>query len=130
MVLAGELTPVGDCATHHLYQEVLVVKITEAMQVLAQSSDVIGFTVIGLRLAGIRSHTTKLRQNIESIASTPPASLALHLSDFRALLEGGCMLTDDRIGFVFITGEVVTLELPQHWSPVLRTGDLAVTTRY
>lgn len=35
---------------------------------------------------------------------------------------GGCMLTDGRLGFVFLTGEAVTLDLPQRWSPVPRGG--------
>ena len=41
------------------------------------------------------------------------------------MLEGECMLTDGRLGFVFITGEAVTLDLPQRWSPVMRSGELA-----
>ncbi len=38
------------------------------------------------------------------------------------------MLTDGRLGFVFITGEAVTLDLPQRWSPVMRPGELATTS--
>ncbi|MDK8451510.1 zinc ribbon domain-containing protein [Corynebacterium mastitidis] len=121
----------GTCVTRHLCQEVLVIKMAEAMQVLAQHSpDAIDLAVTGLRHAGIRNRATTLRKNIESIASKPPANLVLHLPDFLAVLEGGCMLTDGRLGFVFITGEAVTLELPQRWSPVLRTGDLIPTKRY
>lgn len=32
-------------------------------------------------------------------------------------VEGGCMLTGGRLGFVFITGEAVTLDLSRRWSP-------------
>lgn len=39
------------------------------------------------------------------------------------------MLTDGRLGFVFITGEAVTLDLPQRWSLVMRSGELAATGR-
>ncbi|MPV52922.1 hypothetical protein GCO27_07550 [Corynebacterium sp. zg331] len=46
-----------------------------------------------------------------------------------SILEDGCMLTDGRLDFVFLTGEAVPLELPQRWSPVLRTGDLGAIGR-
>ena len=50
---------------------------------------------------------------------------ARHIPDFLAILEGGCMLTDGRIGFVLLTSEAVTLDLPQPWSPVMRAGQPA-----
>ncbi|WP_236659443.1 hypothetical protein [Corynebacterium amycolatum] len=66
---------------------------------------------------------------VDKLLTESPTQLALHIPDFLAMLEGGCMLTDGRLGFVFITGEAVTLDLPQHWSPVMRPGELAATGR-
>lgn len=43
-------------------------------------------------------------------------------------MEGRCMLTDGRPGFVS-AGWAVTLELPHRWSPVLRTEELAPALR-
>lgn len=65
----------------------------------------------------------------EVFLAESPTQLAFHIPDFLAVLEGGCRLTDGRLGFVFITGEVVTLDLPQRWSPVMRPGELAATGR-
>ncbi|MDU5263536.1 MAG: hypothetical protein E6176_14060, partial [Clostridium celatum] len=41
----------------------------------------------------------------------------LHLPDFLSVFEGACVLTDHRVGFVFGTGDVVTLDLPGGWTP-------------
>ena len=97
----------GTCATSHLYQEVVLAKMAEALQVL----------------------TGRNRAAIDKLLAAPHTQLALHILDFLAVLEGGCMLTDGKLGFVFITGEAVTLDLPQRWSPVMRPGELAATGR-
>ena len=66
---------------------------------------------------------------IDNLLSESLTQLTLHIPDFLVMLEGGCMLTDGRLGFVFITGEDVTLDLPQRWSPVMCPGGLAATGR-
>jgi hypothetical protein len=117
----------GTCATSHLYQEVLLVKMAEALQVLAgRNSTAVAQAVDSLRATGVRRRPSTLRTEIDKLLTESPMQLALHIPDFLAVLEGGCMLTDGRLGFVFITGEAVTLNLPQRWSPVMRPGELAV----
>ena len=66
---------------------------------------------------------------IEKLLTESPTQLAFHIPDFLAVLEGGCTLTDGRLGFVFITSEAGTLDLPQRWSPVMRPVELATTGR-
>lgn len=118
------------CATSHLYQEVLLVKMAEALQVLAgRNSTAVAQAVDSLRATGVRRRPSTLHAAIDTLLAEPPTQLSLHIPDFLALLEGGCMLTDGRLGFVFITGEAVTLDLPQRWSPVMRPGELATTGR-
>lgn len=113
----------GTCATTHLYQEVLLVKMAEAMQVLAGHNSL---AVDALRATGVRRRPSTLRTAIDTILTAPPTQLALHLPDFLTILEDSCMLTDGRLGFVFVTGgEAVTFDLPQRWSPVMRAGELA-----
>lgn len=120
----------GTCATSHLYQEVLLVKMAEALQVLAgRNSTAVDMAVDSLRATGVRRRPSTLHAAIDTLLAAPPTQLALHIPDFLAVLEGGCMLTDGRLGFVFVTGEAVTLNLPQRWSPVMRPGDLAATGR-
>lgn len=122
----------GTCATshlyQHLYQEVLLVKMAEALQVLAgRNRAAVDQAVDSLQSTGVRRRPSTLRAAIDKLLTAPPTQLALHIPDFLAVLEGGCMLTDGRLGFVFITGEAVTLDLPQRWSPVMRPGELAAT---
>ena len=120
----------GTCVTSHLYQEVLLVKMGEALQVLAErNSTAVDMTVDSLRATGVRRRPSALRAAINKLLTEPPTQLALHIPDFLAVLEGGCLLTDGRLVFVFITGEAVTLGLPQRWSPVLRADNLAATGR-
>lgn len=45
---------------------------------------------------------------------------SLFLPDFLAIVEGGMVLTSNQLGFIFTTGEAVTLDLPKGWTPVLR----------
>lgn len=78
---------------------------------------------------GARRRPTTLHTALDKLLTESPTQLALHIPDFLATLEGGYILTDGRLGFVFITGEVVTLDLSRHWSPVMRAGELAVTGR-
>lgn len=119
----------GTCATSHLYQEVLMVKMAEAMQVLAGRNDhAADLAVNSLRATGVRRRPSTLRAAIDTLLAARPTELAIHIPDFLAVLEGGCMLTDGRLGFVVITGEAVTLDLPQRWSPVMRAGELATTS--
>jgi len=120
----------GTCATSHLYQEVLLVKMAEAMQVLAERNRAaFDQAVDSLQSTGVRRRSSTLRTAIDAILTASAMQLTLHIPDFLAVLEGGCMLTDGRLGFVFITGEAVTLDLPQRWSPVMRSGELAATGR-
>lgn len=120
----------GTCTTSHLYQEVLLVKMAEAMQVLAGRDPVTVDTAVDiLRAAGVRRRSLTLRTAIDKLLAAPPTQLALHIPDFLAVLEGGCMLPDGRLGFVFRTGDAVTLDLPQRWSPVLRSGEFATAGR-
>ena len=120
----------GTCATSHLYQEVLLVKMAEALQVLAEwNRAAVGQAVDSLQSTGVRRRPSTLRAAIDKLLTAPPTQLALHIPDFLAVLEGGCMLTDGRLGFVFLTGEAVTLGLPQRWSPLLREDNLAATGR-
>lgn len=115
----------GTCSTSHLYQEVLLVKMAEALQVLAGRNSTVGdLAVDSLRARGVRRRPSTLHAAIDKLLAVPPTQLAFHIPDFLAVLEGGCMLTDGRLGFVFITGEAVTLDLPQRWSPVMRPGEL------
>lgn len=104
----------GTCATSHLYQEVLLVKMAEALQVLAgRNSTAADQAVDSLRAVGVRRRPSMLRATIDTLLAVPPTQLTLHIPDFLAVLEGGCMLTDGRLGFVFVTGAAVTLDLPQ-----------------
>ena len=120
----------GTCTTSHLYQEVLLVKMAEALQVLAgRNSTAVDQAVDSLQSTGARRRPSTLHTAIDKLLTESPTQLALHIPDFLAMLEGGCMLTDGRLGFVFITGEAVTLDLPQRWSPVMRPGELAATGR-
>lgn len=120
----------GTCVTTHLYQEVLLVKMDEAMQVLAgRNSTAVDMAVDGLQSTGVRRRPSTLRTVVDTILTAPPTQLALHIPDFLAILEWGCMLADGRLGFVFVTGEAVTLDLPQRWSPVMRAGELATRGR-
>ena len=120
----------GTCTTSHLYQEVLLVKMAEALQVLAgRNSTAVDQAVDSLQSTGARRRPSTLHTTIDKLLTESPTQLALHIPDFLAMLEGGCMLTDGRLGFVFITGEAVTLDLPQRWSPVMRPGELAATGR-
>ncbi|MDU7238685.1 hypothetical protein [Actinomyces sp.] len=93
------------------------------------NSTAVDQVVDSLRATGARRRSSALRAAIDKLLTAPPTQLALHIPDFLAVLEGGCMLTDGRLGFVFITGEAVTLNLPQRWSPVMRAGKLAATER-
>ena len=118
----------GTCATSHLYQEVLLVKMAEALQVLAvRNRAAVDQVVDSLRATGVRRRPSTLHTAIDKLLTAPPTQITLHLPDFLAVLEGGCMLTDGRLGFVFITGEAVTLDLPHRWSPLLRVDNLAAT---
>ena len=120
----------GTCTTSHLYQEVLLVKMAEALQVLAgRNRAAVDQAVDSLRATGVQRRPSTLHTAIDKLLTESPTQLALHIPDFLAVLEGGCMLTDGRLGFVFITGEAVTLDLPQRWSPVMRPGELAATGR-
>lgn len=102
----------GTCATSHLYQEVLLVKMAEALQVLAgRNHTAVDMAVDSLRATGVRRRPSTLHTAIDLLLAAPPTQITLPLPDFLAVLEGGCMLTDGRLRFVFITGEVVTLDL-------------------
>ena len=109
----------------------------EALQVLAERNRAaVDQAVDSLQSTGVRRRPSTLHAAIDTLLAAidtllaaPPTQLALHIPDFLAVLEGGCMLTDGRLGFVFITGEAVTLDLPQRWSPVMRPGELAATGR-
>ena len=117
-------------ATSHLYQEVLLAKMGEALQVLAgRNRAAVDHAVDSLQSTGARRRPSTLHRAIEKLLTESPTQLAFHIPDFLAMLEGGCMLTDGRLGFVFITGEAVTLDLPQRWRPVMRPGELAATGR-
>lgn len=120
----------GTCATSHHCQEVLLVKMGEALQVLAgRNRAAIDQAVDSLQSTGVRRRPSTLHTAINKLLTESATQLALHIPDFLAVLEGGCMLTDGRLGFLFITGEAVTLDLPQRWSPVMRPGELAATRR-
>ena len=120
----------GTCTTSHLYQEVLLVKMAEALQVLAgRNRAAVDQAVDSLQSTGARRRPSTLHMAIDKLLTESPTQLTFHIPDFLAVLEGGCMLTDGRLGFVFITGEAVTLDFPQRWSPVMRPGELAATGR-
>ncbi len=105
-------------------------KMAEALQVLAgRNSTAVDQAVDSLQSTGARRRPSTLRAAIEKLLTESPTQLAFHIPDFLAVLEGGCTLTDGRLGFVFITSEAVTLVLPQRWSPVMRPGELAATGR-
>ena len=105
-------------------------KMAEAVQVLAERNRAaVDQAVDSLQSTGVRRRPSTLRTAIDKLLTESPTQLALHIPDFLAVPEGGCMLTDGRLGFVFITGEAVTLDLPQRWSPVMRPGELAATGR-
>lgn len=79
--------------------------------------------------AGARRRPSTLHTALDKLLTESPTQLALHIPDFLATLEGGYILTDGRLGFVFITSEIVTLDFPQNWSSVMRAGELAATGR-
>lgn len=102
----------------------------EALQVLAgRNRAAVDLTLDNLRAMGAQRRRSTLHTAIDKLLTESPTQLALHIPDFLAVLEGGCTLTDGRLGFVFITSEAVTLDLPQRWSPVMRPGELAATGR-
>ncbi len=78
---------------------------------------------------GARRRPSTRHTAIDKLQTESLPQLALHIPDFFAMLEGSCVLTDGRLGFVFITGEAATLDLPQRWSPVMCPGELAATGR-
>ncbi len=130
----GSVRPIyvkrGTCATSHLYQDVLLAKMSEALQVLAgRNRAAVDLTLDSLRAMGARRRPSTLHAAIDKLLTESPTQLAFDIPDFLAVLEGGCRLTDGRLGFVFITGEAVTLDLPQRWSPMMRPGKLAATGR-
>ncbi|MDU5964205.1 MAG: hypothetical protein E6Z01_03735 [Actinomyces sp.] len=95
-----------------------MVKMAEAMQVLAGNNErAADLAVDSLRATGVRRRSSTLRTAIDAILTASAMQLALHIQDFLAVLKDGCMLADSRLGFVFVTGEAVTLDLPQRWSP-------------
>lgn len=121
----------GTCPTSHFYQNVLLVKMTEALQALAgRNSAVLDMSMNSLRATGVRRSTSTLRNAISMLLTAPLVNLTLHIPDSLAALEGGCMLTEGRPSFEVITGEAVTLDLPHCWSPVMRVGDYATKERY
>ena len=86
-------------------------------------------TVDAMRAIAVQRRPSTRCTAIDMLLAATPTQLAFHSPGFLAVLEGGCMLTDGRLGFVFITGEAVTLDLPQHWNPVICPGELAATGR-
>jgi len=109
---------------------VLLAKMGEALQVLAgHNRAAVDFTLDSLRAMGARRRPSTVHAAIDKLLTESPTQLAFDIPDFLAVLEGGCRLTDGRLGFVFVTGEAVTLDLPQRWSPVMRPGELAATGR-
>lgn len=95
-------------------------KMAEALQLLAgRNSTAVNQAVDSLQSTGARRRPSTLDTAIDKLLTESPTQLALHIPDFLAMLEGGCILTDGRLGFVFITGEAVTHGLPQRWSPVI-----------
>lgn len=120
----------GTCETKHLYQHVLQMKITEAMAVLARRiSEASSLACDCLHEAGAKRRPSTLRKRVDDILATHPSQLTIHLPDFLSVLEGGCMLTDGRLGFVFITGDAVTLQLPVRWTPIAHSEGLTLTGR-
>ena len=85
----------------------------EALQVLAgRNHTAVDMALDSLRATGVRRRPSTLRAAIDKLLTAPPTQITLPLPHFLAVLEGGCMLTDGRLGFVFITGEAVTLDFP------------------
>lgn len=102
----------------------------ESLRVLAGSNRAaVDQAVDSLCAMGARRRPSTLHTAIDKLLTESPTQLAFHITVVLAILEGGCMLTDGRLGFVFITGEAVTLDLPQRWNPVMRPGELAATGR-
>ncbi|MDY5855263.1 hypothetical protein [Mobiluncus sp.] len=107
----------GTCATPHIYQEVLQRKLVEAFQVLAQHQ-LRKIVVRTLATTGCQVSSQLLHARMRHYETSTEASL--FLPDFLAIVEGGMALTSNQLGFVFTTGEAVTLDLPKGWTPVLR----------
>lgn len=109
----------GTCATPHIYQEVLQCKLVEAFQVLAQHHSKLRKIVVRmLAVTGCQVSSKLLHARMRHYETSAEASL--FLPDFLTIVEGGMVLTSNQLGFVFTTGEAVTLDLPKGWTPVLR----------
>lgn len=77
----------GTCTTSHLYQEVLLVKMAEALQVLAgRNSTAVDQAVDSLQSTGARRRPSTLHTAIDKLLTESPTQLALHIPDFLAML--------------------------------------------
>ena len=118
----------GSCVTPHIYQEILQRKLLESQQILAERHPDLRKRVVKvLREIGCAATPQFLHARMRSFERSGDA--VLFLPDFLEILEGGMVLTSNQLGLVFITGEAVTLDLPQRWTPVLYADDLAVKGR-
>ncbi|WP_051394961.1 zinc ribbon domain-containing protein [Propionimicrobium sp. BV2F7] len=116
----------GSCVTPHIYQEILQRKLVESQQILAERHPDLRKRVVEvLREIGCAATSQFLHARMRSFERSGDA--VLFFPDFLEILEGGMVLTSNQLGLVFITGEAVTLDLPQRWTPVLYADGLAAT---
>lgn len=105
----------GTCKTPHIYQTVLLGTLAKTFHTLINRDDQVRHTVTALVAARAGQPVEEIGAAVHDVMLD--AHPALHLPDFLCVFEGACVLTYHRVGFVFVTGDVVTLDLPAGWTP-------------
>ena len=105
----------GTCNTPHIYQTVLLGTLAKTFQTLINRDNQVRSAVAALVAAHAGQPVEEIGAAVHDVMLD--AHPVLHLPDFLSVFEGACVLTDHRVGFVFVTGDVVTLDLPAGWTP-------------
>lgn len=103
------------CKTPHIYQTVLLGTLVKTFQALINRDDQIQVEVA----ATVATHAGRPFDEVKAAIHEVLTDVhpVLHLPDFLSVFEGACVLNDNRLGFVFVTGDAVTLDLPVGWTP-------------
>lgn len=105
----------GTYKTPHIYQTVLLGVLAKTFQALINRDRQVRTAVATLVAARAARPVEKVEAAIRGVAMD--AHPVLHLPGFLSVFDGACVLTDNRLGYVFTTGDAVTLELPRGWTP-------------
>ena len=105
----------GTCKTPHIYQTVLLGTLAKTIQALIHRDEQVRRAVAALAATHVGRPVEEIGAAVHDVMTD--AHPVFHLPDFLSVFEGACVLTDHRVGFVFVTGDVVTLDLPAGWTP-------------